>query len=367
MALAAIALSSCSTDELIEQNYGPEIQFSVVANKATRAQASTTTLQDDANGFKTMAYNATNGELFLSGNVKHTGGAWKVDNGGTTFWPQEKLNFYSVYPANTPLTKTETGDMQIPTYSVKATADEDLLYATNIDQNKDTPEVKVNFRHALSQICFTAKNTNANLKVTVTGIRVVGVNNKGTYTLATASTEAKEENKTNKGSWVVATSSEKYNVTIPEITGETTSVVFEGTTGSISATPALFLMPQTLNTWNPEVNDANKAMIQVRCKIEQKTGGENGYSQLWPKTGADYAWVAIPLSGEAGTDAATLWKEGTRYIYNIVFGEGAGYDPNVDPEDPTNPVNPVLVPISFKITVDDFVNAGVINPTVKPE
>lgn len=366
MALAAIALSSCSTDELIEQNYGPEIQFSVVANKATRAQASTTTLQDDANGFKTMAYNATNGELFLSGNVKHTGGAWKVDNGGTTFWPQEKLNFYSVYPASTTLTKVqpegEESKMQIQDYTVKATADEDLLYATNTDQSKDAPEVKVNFRHALSQIAFTAKNTNANLKVTVKEIRVVGINNQGTYTLTNASTEG---NKTNKGSWDVATSTANYNVTIPAITGETTSVEFNGTTGSIKTTPALFLMPQELDTWTVTKDAEGKkytatgsARIEVLCKIDQKTGVADNYSTLWPKTGTaeEYAWVAIPLTGEAGAtaDAATLWKEGTRYIYNIVFGEGAGYDPGVDPENPVDP-KPVLVPISFNITVDDFV------------
>ena len=37
----------------------------------------------------------------------------------------------------------------------------------------------------------------------------------------------------------------------------------------------------------------------------------------------------------------------------ILFGEGGGFNPDPDPENPDP--EPVLVPITFAVTVDDFV------------
>lgn len=54
------------------------------------------------------------------------------------------------------------------------------------------------------------------------------------------------------------------------------------------------------------------------------------------------------------------WEEGKKYTYTFVFGKGhGGYDP--DPEDPDpNPddpyvPDPVLVPITFEVSVDEFI------------
>ena len=66
-----------------------------------------------------------------------------------------------------------------------------------------------------------------------------------------------------------------------------------------------------------------------------------------------YAYVAIPTSD-------IKWEQGKKYVYTFIFGEGGGYIPPVDPEepdtDPEDPGKPVLVPITFQVTVDDFID-----------
>ena len=46
------------------------------------------------------------------------------------------------------------------------------------------------------------------------------------------------------------------------------------------------------------------------------------------------------------------WEQGKKYIYTFIFGEGGGYIPDPDPD--PNP-DPVLIPVTFEVTVDDFV------------
>ena len=47
----------------------------------------------------------------------------------------------------------------------------------------------------------------------------------------------------------------------------------------------------------------------------------------------------IPVSG--------TWKEGYKYTYTFIFGQGAGYKDDL--------VTPVIVPISFNLTVDELI------------
>ena len=69
------------------------------------------------------------------------------------------------------------------------------------------------------------------------------------------------------------------------------------------------------------------------------------------------AWVGVSLVGEPkdiSGKTEQVWKQGKRYVYTLIFGEGGGFNPeNPDPENPDP--EPVLVPITFDVTVDDFV------------
>ena len=85
----------------------------------------------------------------------------------------------------------------------------------------------------------------------------------------------------------------------------------------------------------------------MKCQIYNVAGttvNKNTDVCLWGNGGAED--VAIPV--------ALNWEQGKKYIYTFVFGDGnGGYDP--DPDDPDPDPTPVLVPITFEVTVDDFV------------
>jgi len=120
---------------------------------------------------------------------------------------------------------------------------------------------------------------------------------------------------------------------------------------------ALLLLPQTSTVWNPETvptpgvdgNASNGSYFLVNCAIYNVAGDEfdaEDDTPLWGTTDA-HKQAAIPV--------AINWEQGKKYIYTFIFGEGGGYDPNPDPDpDPDDP-DPVLIPITFEVTVDDFV------------
>ena len=125
-------------------------------------------------------------------------------------------------------------------------------------------------------------------------------------------------------------------------------------------TNALLLLPQTSNAWKPEAvpapglegNADNGSYFLVNCAIYNVAGDEFDEREdtpLWGTKGA-HKQAAIPV--------AINWKQGKKYIYTFIFGEGGGYDPDdPDPEDPDKP-DPVLIPITFEVTVDDFVTVA---------
>ncbi len=372
-ALAALALASCSSDELLEQNPGAAINFSVVANKATRAEINTGNLQN----FKVWSFKttdgSTNGDTFINNMVcSKSGDNWLFD-GQTMFWPTENLNFFMV---------AASGDVVTPnvfTPSVTATAQTvdfvagdgsiDFVYAMCENQAKKdhmTSPINVNFRHALSQVVFKLGNTNANLKITVKGIRIVGINDKGICTLAKTSTYGATKGEC---SWASQESSK------PQITDVAYTVLSEANTPLTSvATEAgtpLYLVPQILPTWTVTKQSegvytaTGTARIEVLCKIEQKTGEGDSYVTIWDgMTSGKY--IAVSLDGKGATASDLDWLPGKKYIYSLSFGEGAGYDPT----DPTKP-EPTLVAIKAAVTVEEFINGvdganGEINSDVKP-
>lgn len=373
-ALAALALASCSSDELLEQNSGSAINFSVVADKATRADIKT----DNLDNFKVWSFKTadgtTNGDPFINNMVCSKSGDNWVFNGQTMFWPTENLNFYMVATSAAATgTNVFTPSVSAAAQKVDFTAGDgtiDFVYAMCQNQAKKdhlaTP-INVNFRHALSKVVFKLGNTNANLRITVAGIRVVGINDKGTCTLASTSTYGATKGEC---SWESQASSKTQiaDVAYTALTGANTLLTAESTE---VGTP-LYLVPQVLPTWTvTKVSEGNytatgTARIEILCKIEQKTGeGAESYSVIWDGiTSGKY--IAVSLDGKGATATDLDWLQGKKYIYTLSFGQGAGYDPT----DPAKP-EPTLVAIKAAVTVEEFVNGvdganGEINSDVKP-
>ena len=355
VALSAVALTACNNEDVLEVNQGRGISFQVATEASTRATATTTSTIDN---FKVWGF--TDGKTLMNGiEVSKSGSEWTYD--GTIFWPATEVDFYSVSPAeNCGGTVSITEDAQtITNFTVNTdqASQVDLLYAVNKGEEKADHEaspVLINFRHALSQIVFKAKNTNENLKVTVKGVTIANIKKAGDFTYPTQETTTQNTSESGtivagtQGTWNNVTTAEKFSAGM-DVNGVTLDGKVETAKDLSNATGALFMIPQTLAPWDPSttgaLNTSNTGVyFLLNCQI---LSGTNKDVQVWPSD-ADETFADIAVPAETLT-----WEQGKKYVYTFIFGEGAGYEPGENP----NP-DPTLVGIDFTVTVDEFIDGA---------
>lgn len=388
-----MAMASCSQDETIGINHdGDEITFNVVTNSATRA-ADVYCNQNLPGGFYVSAI--SDGKTYIDKDyVTGSNGNW-TNTSGTRYWPETPVDFYAYVNAGTSYKWSVDGagkaTAKFENFTVNNTVEsqEDLLYAVKTNQSKTNGTVNLNFRHALSQIVFQAKNTNANLYVEIAGVSVANVGGTNTFTFPSANTETNivdhdgnadgvyEDGEfgditdgLNWGTWAALTQgTEQYNVDFTEIAVEGNNTLVALTTANDAGkeynSNAMLLLPQKTTAWDPETYPRPTAegntgsYLLVDCAIFNVAGDDydaDGDVCLWGEQKKEGGWTTKELAIPVAFD----WQQGKKYVYTLVFGEGnGGYNP--DPEDPEDP-DPVLVPITFEIFVDDFelVNGGEI-------
>lgn len=386
VALGAMVLTSCAQDEVIQVNQDA-VSFSVVAENAGRGAVTTTDNIDnfmvkafnvDASGFNTTVF-MNNMEVYR---VKDSGTWSDWTYNSTKFWPTSgAINFYSYSPADlnekdfatvtinpTQGSNGSTSNLGAQTiqYTVPTKCSEqiDVLYALNTGMSKANKNVAVNFRHALSQIVFHAKNIKEDLIVEIEGVRVVNVKYSGTLTWPAVATTVQTaldangdlvdngtdtETSDSWGTWALGATTESFAADMLNTSATLNGVVAK--TLSKTTSP-LLLMPQTLAPATIVDNKMNfdGAYFAINCKIWSVENGVN--TLLWPATDT-YAEVAIPVSSPDKKAGEPVWKQGRRYVYTFVFGEGAGYIG----EGQDNEGEPVLVPVTFTVTVDQFQTA----------
>lgn len=379
-----MAMASCSQDETIGINHdGDEITFNVVTNNATRA-ADVFCNQNLPGEFYVSAI--SDGKTYIDkDHVTGSNGNW-TNTSGTRYWPETAVDFYAHVNGGTSYKWSVDGagkaTAKFENFTVNNTvgSQEDLLYAVKTNQSKTDGKVNLNFRHALSQIVFQAKNTNANLYVEIAGVSVANVGGTNTFTFPSANTETNIVNHDENadgvyedgefgssiiydaswGSWAALTQgTEKYDVdfTKTEVPGNNTlvSLTTANETGKEYNSNAMLLLPQKTIAWDPEASPLPGAekntgsYLLVDCAIFNVAGDDYAEGDdvcLWGEPQGS-GWTTKELAIPVAFD----WEQGKKYVYTLVFGEGnGGYNPDPDPEDP----DPVLVPITFEITVDDF-------------
>ena len=398
-----MAMASCSQDETIGINHdGDEITFNVVTNSATRA-ADVYCNQNLPGGFYVSAI--SDGKTYIDkDHVTGSNGNW-TNTSGTRYWPETAVDFYAYVNAGTSYKWSVDGagkaTAKFENFTVNNTvgSQEDLLYAVKTNQSKTNGKVNLNFRHALSQIVFQAKNTNANLYVEIAGVSVVNVGGTNTFTFPSANTENNivdhDENAdgvyedgefgsgisydASWGTWAALTQgTEQYNVDFDKksVLGNNTlvSLTTANDAGKEYNSNAMLLLPQKTTAWDPETNPLPGAAgntgsyLLVDCAIFNVAGTDYAEGDdvcLWGELQGS-AWTTKELAIPVAFD----WEQGKKYVYTLVFGEGnGGYDPDPEPDpDPEDP-DPVLVPITFEITVDDFelVDGGEIESGIPGE
>lgn len=355
--LAAASLASCSQQDEVLATAGDEIRISAVYDNTSRA----TTAYCPANmpeGFTLLANLASDGSAFIkSTSVVKTAGGYDFADGQTRYWPKDDL-FVTAY-----LNDEKTySNGQFVNYQIKPEVAKqlDLLYAVNPAAKQTDGAIRLNFRHALSQVVFKGIVANRTIKVNVRSVSVGGVFNRGTFTLPTdeATTETwldpktdhenPDNGTTNKkypstgvGSWEVITSdaTSEYtveaNATLSAPTGTTTTsgewlTAYSSHSGDWNK--VMILMPQETAAWNPEAPADGGAYICVDCDINNV----DGTTETLVHSGKMY----IPLQ--------VNWKPGFRYVYTIIFGNGDNaYDDKDTPDK-------IFFPVNVDITVDDF-------------
>lgn len=381
VAATAVALASCSTDELVQQKDGSEINFSVVADNDSRA-ATVYCNNNLMKGFNLYAgYNNGSWSTFIEEDYVTVLENGKCTQTETRYWPETgNLTFFGlvntpanefttmipasnatsevVWGAEVPVVKDFTPDTDV-------TKQTDLLYAVAAGCTKAAAPVQMNFRHALSQIEFRAKNQNPQLHVVIDAVRVGQTDAQGTYSLPSESTVPNYETHDQstqvddyvKGTWSDVKGKADYlvefnSVAVPYSEGAVQNLTISNDGAELNNN-SLLLIPtmedgEATTPWTP----ANAATydgtyLAIYCTIYNVAGAE--YVE-----GSDVAvlhkgWAVIPVSFK--------WKQGKKYIYTFNFSKegNGGYEGGDDIEDNTPTDVPVLTGIELTVTVDDFV------------
>lgn len=370
---ASMMAASCSNDSVLEHNTG-EITFGVSATNGSRAQDvyCTNNLPGDFN-----VYAGFDNKIYINGDkIEKNGSSW-INTAGVRYWPEGgDVTFYGIRNNGTAWSwdgKATTAPV-VADYEVSTDVAEqlDLVYARKTQARQETTEatpqqVALNFRHALSQVVYRAKNINPNLYVEISGVEIVNIDSKGTYTLPTTDTDktyvnhteaedVADETQTSRGTWASSLPA-TYGVTFDAVAveGNNTLVALTSAnaTGKEYSENALLLIPNKKDAWDSK-NEAAKTTTGTYFKLTASIWNVAGDKVnkatdicLWDQTkeGCESIYMPVPVD----------WKEGKKYIYTFVFGKGnGGHEP--DPENPDP--KPVLVPIDFTVTVDDFIPAG---------
>ncbi len=378
-ALFSAALVSCTKDQVVEVQQD-EIKFRVATENATKAVSDGVYCNNNLfNNFNFIASYTKAGvtKTYIDKDlVVKTGtpAAWS-NNTATRFWPNvdDCLDFYAYVNAGTVTTPSDWSVQTTPTaaFTVENTvsAQKDFVYAVAVDQDKTNGTVQLNFRHALSQIVFKAKNENPKLHLIVSGVEVHNAKNTGTFTFPQTSTTMNytdhgtggttNETIDNQGSWTSVDGSDDYIVLLGdiEVEGNNTVVNLTDATGSdvnstysATYTNAMLLMPQSGSDWTLAADKTytdpatTNIFFVLKCRIYNVAGAVFNSStdvMLHGNSDGSSKEIYLPLN-------EFTWEQGKKYTYTFVLGSGdiGGGDDNNG--------NDILESIKYTVTVDDF-------------
>lgn len=370
-ALAVLALAACTKSEVVELNKGNEISLTAVTGK---------NLTKAADGYCNNAmpadfavWAATDGKKYFEAQTYTRDGStntYKSTN--ARYWPTTDVDFFAAknYGGSATLTVTDPTSLAVANYTVPTTvADQkDFIYAVKKGAKKADGAAVLNFRHALSQIEFQAKNSNSGIYVEVTGVAVKQVYSKGNFSVNVATTNnfkdhnlggsADTDNRSGRCTWTGQGDKADYAISFDAVAlgSEATSLSVTDPDGKEYNANTMYLIPQAVpDLWAvptppTPVPTTGKAYFEITAKIWNVAGAtvDKGNDVVLHD-----GKIAVPIPG------STTWQDGLRYVYTFNFttyGTG-GVDPGTG--------KPVLTPIELTVSVDDFVDAGNTDVEIK--
>lgn len=355
MSIVAMSMAACSADNELEElsrsgkdDKSAPIVFTVQTGNTTRAASSYSSNLRPSH-FSVAAidgnenYFGARPDFMTSDDDGYT---WNSAN--TRYWPLDRpadwrgLTFYAfVDDSGSDVRSAQScfditsGTPMFRGYEVKSDArlQSDLMYAVakDVKRNSFGGDVRLSFRHALSQICFTAQNNHPLYKdIEILSIEVGGIKGKGDYTFPSKTTETGFARPADGicGQWTIAEDApdcvfrlSDVNMSLGatdasgrgELINISTPVYTEARAADFSNT--MYLLPQAAEA-REKASDAEGAYIKVKARLIPVES-----SGLSVEEETKY----IPIS--------INWKEGQTYIYKISWD---------------------ATPISYSVTVDDF-------------
>lgn len=330
LGVAAMALASCTQNEVVEYADSRAIQFDAFVGKSTRAVTELDT--DGLTQFNVFAYHGTNTVDYNNVTVNKNDDGWQPT--ANAYWQADNAYEFAAYSdQNAAISSDVSFVNKTLTFTRYEVNGKDLVaaqksVASQTDVNSYTA-VSLTFYHMLSQIKFTFTNSDAaEYNLAISDIKI------------TAGKTAKGEFKMNEGgtpaiSWTDASNGEYTIADIADIAN--------GPSGS-TASESLLILPQSTTglkvTFTARLTDANGTAIA---------------------TGNFEAPLTISEDGGA-------WKPGYRYNY-IAELNGSNVPVNpVDPSEPGDGSDPKPKVIEFSnITVNPWADsnaAGSTTPSV---
>lgn len=371
-ALAVLGLAACSKSEIVEINKSEEISLGAVTGKNITKAADGYCNNSMPNDFDVWA--ATDGKKYFEAETyTYDAVSDTYKSVSARYWPTTAVDFFAAKNYGSPATLTETlGDTKLDVSDFEVTttvaAQKDFIYAVNKGVSKPSggAAATLNFRHALSQIEFQAKNENTKIHVEISGLTIKNVCSKGNFSVNVATTNnyvdhnhgATPDSDTRSGrcTWLGQNTPVDYSLSFsPAVqlkNGGSADLSVTDPSGKEYNDKTMYLLPQTVAIlWDGTGAPAsNQAYFLLTAKIYNVAGTVvNTDTDVVLHNGK----IAVPIP------AGTTWVDGLRYVYTFNFttyGTG-GVDPDTG--------SPVLTPISLTVTVDDFVDAGNTEVEVK--
>ena len=310
-ALAAAAMTACSTDEVVDVNRGNAISFRTSIDRAVTRGTQITT-SSNMGSFNVTAIG--NSAVYFS-DVKVTsndnGTNWKTAS--TYYWPGYNLDFYAYAPTSpsSAMVKIDNSTKTITGFTPATTvaSQQDLVVAKQPGTNGES-YTSLTFVHALSQIDVQAKCSDDNVTIKVLGVKIMNVAGSGTFTYPSSNINDKSSI---EESWAPAES--KTAAYMSGVSSTENVVTLGSTAKSIMGDDEHFLMiPQTLDAGSVSDETINGAYLSVLCQVSVKYG--NNTTLVFPATAEKYAFAAVPLTN-------TTWKPGYKYTYTLDFCNGS--------------------------------------------
>ena len=365
-ALAVLSLAACTKSEVVELNKGNEISLTAVTGKNLTKAADGYCNSAMPGDFAVWA--ATDGKTYFEAQTYTRDGSTNTyKSSNARYWPTTAVDFFAAknYGSSATLTATGTTSLAVADYAVTTTvADQtDFIYAVTKGATKAGGAASLNFRHALSQIEFQAKNSNSGIYVEISGVTIKQVYSVGDFSVNVATENnfvnhnhgaADSDTRTGRCSWNGQDNKADYAISFDAVALGSDATSLSVTDPGVKEYNAntMYLIPQTVpslwaGTGKPNAGDA---YFELTADIWNVAGASvNKSTDVKLHTGA----IAVPIP------ASTTWADGLRYVYTFNFtsyGTG-GVDPGTG--------DPVLTPITLTVTVDDFVDAGNTDVEVK--